>query len=79
MSQSWYNSENTRKSCFERSNDMRQEIDRIPLTKERASKVSKIFQHPVDNGFCYSVYLKTTDEVFWCDTISEIYAIIDKN
>lgn len=51
----------------------------IPLTKERATKVDQIFKHPVGNGFYYSVYLKATDEVFWCDTVSEIYRVIDEN
>ena len=54
-------------------------MNSIPLTKERAAKVEQIFKHPVGNGFCYSVYLKTTDEVFWCDTVSEIYRVIDEN
>ena len=34
----------------------------IPLTKERAAKVENIFEHPTENGNCYSVYLNTTDE-----------------
>ena len=54
-------------------------IKSIPLTKERASKVDKIYQHPVQNGFCYSVYLKGVDDVFWCDTVSEVYRAIDEN
>lgn len=32
-------------------------MDSIPLTKERAVKVDKIFKHPVKDRFCYSVYL----------------------
>lgn len=50
---------------------------KIPLTKERAVKVDKIYQHPVGNGFCYSVHLIGIDETFWCDTVSEIYRVID--
>ena len=51
----------------------------IPLTKERAAKVESIFEHPTDSGNCYSVYLKGVDECFWCDTVSEIYRVIDKH
>ena len=51
----------------------------IPLTKERAAKVENIFKHPKENGNCYSVYLKGVDECFWCDTVSEIYRVIDKH
>lgn len=51
----------------------------IPLTKERAAKVENIFQHPTQNGNCYSVYLKGTDESFWCDTVSEVYRVIDEH
>lgn len=54
-------------------------MNSIPLTKVRAVKVDKIFKHPTENGFCYSVYLKTTDECFWCDTLSEVYEAIDNN
>ena len=54
-------------------------MNSIPLTKERAAKVDKIFKHPVENGYCYSVYLKTMDECFWCDTIAEVYLVIDNN
>lgn len=49
-----------------------------PLTKEISKKVDRIFKHPVESGFCYSVHLKNHDEVIWCDTISEIYMAIDK-
>lgn len=55
------------------------EMNTIPLTKERAAKVDKIFKHPVEDSFCYSVYLKTTDECFWCDSLSEVYQVIDNN
>lgn len=51
----------------------------IPLTKKRAAKVENIFEHPVENGNCYSVYLKDVDECFWCDTVSEIYRVIDEH
>lgn len=51
----------------------------IPLTKERAAKVENIFEHPTPKGKCYSVYLKSTDECFWCDTLTEIYKIIDEH
>lgn len=51
----------------------------IPLTKERAAKVENIFEHPTDSENCYSVYLKGVDECFWCDTVSEIYRVIDKH
>ena len=51
----------------------------IPLTKERAAKVESIFEHPTDSGNCYSVYLKGVDECFWCDTVSEIYRVIDEH
>lgn len=57
----------------------------IPLTKERAAKVENIFEHPTENGNCYSVHLNTTehlnttDECFWCDTLSEIYRVIDEH
>lgn len=51
----------------------------IPLTKERAAKVENIFKHPTVEGNCYSVYLNTTDECFWCDTVSEIYRVIDEH
>lgn len=51
----------------------------IPLTKERAAKVENIFEHPTENGNCYSVYLKGVDECFWCDTVSEIYRVIDEH
>lgn len=54
-------------------------MNAIPLTKERAAKVKEIFKHPTESGFCYSVYLKTADECFWCDTLSEVYIVIDKN
>lgn len=51
----------------------------FPLTKERAVKVENIFEHPTPAGNCYSVYLKTTDECFWCNTLSEIYKVIDEH
>lgn len=51
----------------------------IPLTKKRAAKVENIFKHPTPAGNCYSVYLKTTDECFWCETLSEIYKVIDEH
>lgn len=51
----------------------------IPLTKERAAKVENIFEHPTPKGKCYSVYPKSTDECFWCDTVSEIYRVIDEH
>lgn len=51
----------------------------FPLTKERAAKVENIFEHPTPAGNCYSVYLKTTDECFWCNTLSEIYKVIDEH
>lgn len=51
----------------------------FPLTKERAAKVENIFEHPTPDGNCYSVYLKTTDECFWCNTLSEIYKVIDEH
>lgn len=54
-------------------------INYIPLTKERAAKVESIFEHPTDSGNCYSVYLKGVDECFWCDTVSEIYRVIDEH
>lgn len=51
----------------------------IALTRERAKKVDKIFEHPVDDGFCYSVYLKDpNEEVIWCDNKWEIYLALDK-
>ena len=46
---------------------------------ERATKVSEIYMHPTNSGFCYSVHLKGIDEVFWCDTVSEVYRAIDEN
>ena len=52
---------------------------KITLTKERAAKVENIFEHKTENGVCYSVYLKTTDDAFWCDDIWDIYRIIDSN
>ena len=55
------------------------QLNYIPLTKERLKKVDKIFRHPIENGFCYSVYLKKCDECFWCDRISEIYNVIDNH
>lgn len=54
-------------------------INYIPLTKERAAKVENIFEHPTSKGKCYSVYLNTTDECFWCNTVSEIYRVIDEH
>ena len=51
----------------------------IPLTKERATKVENIFEHPTETGKCYSVYLQAVDECFWCDTVSEIYRAIDEH
>lgn len=51
----------------------------IPLTKERAAKVENIFEHPTQAGNCYSVYLKDVDECFWCDTLSEVYRVIDEH
>lgn len=51
----------------------------IPLTKERAAKVENIFEHPTENGNCYSVYLKDVDECSWCDTLSEVYRVIDEH
>lgn len=51
----------------------------IPLTKERAAKVENIFEHPTQTGNCYSVYLKGMDECLWCDTVSEIYRVIDEH
>lgn len=53
-------------------------VKSIPLTKERAAKVDEIYQHPTDSGFCYSVHLKGINEVFWCDTVSEVYRVIDE-
>lgn len=53
--------------------------DYISITKERAAKVENIFRHPTPKGKCYSVYLKNTDECFWCDTVSEIYRVIDEH
>ena len=54
-------------------------INYIPHTKERAAKVESIFEHPTQAGNCYSVYLKGMDECFWCDTVSEIYRVIDEH
>lgn len=54
-------------------------INYIPLTKERAAKIESIFEHPTSKGKCYSVYLNTTDECFWCNTVSEIYRVIDEH
>ena len=51
----------------------------IPLTKEHAAKVENIFEHPTENGNCYSVYLKGMDECFWCDTVSEVYRVINEH
>ena len=51
----------------------------LPLTKERAAKVENIFEHPTESGRCYSVYLKSIDECFWCDTVSEVYRVIDEH
>ena len=51
----------------------------IPLTKERAAKVENIFQHPTETRNCYSVYLKGVDECFWCETVLEIYRVIDEH
>ena len=51
----------------------------IPLTKERAAKVENIFEHPTQTGNCYSVYLKDVDECSWCDTLSEVYRVIDEH
>ena len=51
----------------------------LPLTKERVAKVENIFEHQADTGKCYSVYLNTTDECFWCDTVSDVYRVIDEN
>ena len=51
----------------------------IPLTKERAVKVENIFEHPTPKEKCYSVYLKGMNECFWCDTVSEIYRVIDEH
>lgn len=51
----------------------------IPFTKERAAKVENIFEHPTQNGNYYSVYLKGVYECFWCDTVSEIYRVIDEH
>lgn len=53
--------------------------DYLPLTKEQAAKVKNIFKHPIPGGNYYSVYLKTTDECFWCETVSEIYKVIDEH
>lgn len=53
-------------------------INYILLTKERAAKVESIFEHPTSKGKCYSVYLNTTDECFWCNAVSEIYRVIDE-
>lgn len=50
----------------------------ILLTKERRKMVDKIFEHPVDDGCCYSVYLKKHDETIWCDNKWDIYFAIDK-
>lgn len=50
----------------------------IPLTMEKKKKISKIYQHPTESGFCYSVYLVDKDEVLWCDTLSEVYQVIEK-
>lgn len=55
------------------------QLNYIPLTKERSKKVDKIFRHPLDDGYCYSVYLKTCDECFWCDSFSEICQVIDNH
>ena len=54
-------------------------INYIPLTKERAAKVESIFEHPTPKGKCYSVYLNTTDECFWCNTVSEFIRVIDEH
>lgn len=53
-------------------------IKSISLTRKRAAKVENIYQHQTEKGFCYSVHLKGIDEVFWCDTVSEIYRVIDE-
>lgn len=49
------------------------------LTEERAAKVENIFEHPTHAGKCYSVYLKDVDECSWCDTLSEVYRVIDEH
>lgn len=51
----------------------------IVLTRERAKIVERIFEHPTDDGFCYSIYLKYPGaEVIWCDNKWEIYLALDK-
>lgn len=50
----------------------------ILLTRERRKMVDKIFEHSVDDGCHFSVYLKGCDEVFWCDDKWGVYLAIDK-
>lgn len=62
-------------------------IPHIPVSKEQKKKIEYIHIHPIydtthtDNlniiGYCFSMKLKGIDEVFWCETKSEIYEILN--
>lgn len=51
----------------------------IPLTREKKKKVEEIYQHPTENGVCYSVHLAGKEETVWCNTLSEVYQAIEKD
>lgn len=52
-------------------------MNHIPLRKDQLKKVESIFQWNDGNSCCYSVHLKGNDKSFWCNTLSEVYAVID--
>lgn len=54
-------------------------MNHIPLRKDQLKKVESIFQWDDGTSCCYSVHLKGNDKSFWCDTLSEVYAVIDGN
>lgn len=55
---------------------MKKSKNYIPLTKEQKAKVNQIFVHPTEEGSCYSVYLKDSEDVVWCENKSQIYAAL---
>lgn len=49
---------------------------KILLTKKQKDIIDKIFIHYVENKSIFSIYFKNSDDVVWCNTISEIYLAI---
>ena len=51
----------------------------IPLRKDQYKKVESIFQFECGDKYCYSLHLKGNCNTFWCESLSEVYKVIDEN